>query len=283
MVPVMGRRFTDLSRPERFAAIATYLIIAGGTAVLIAFGAYAYHFYHHPIGDTGDWGAFGAFVSGVAGTALSAFTLAALAFALGLQAQELAESRALAVKQFKILEEQTGTLHKQAFESTFFRLLQRFTAISNRLQKRNVIAGFLRSTDAHFLIDSPTSNLREWVERKYECNYREREHELGPYYRTLFHVIRFVDTADLSDSEKAGYIALARAQLGADELILLFMNVAFHSEGRIGMKPFVERYGLLRHVRNTEFPDYLKPFKDSEIKRSAYQSRAERETAMKEA
>jgi hypothetical protein len=127
----VARKISQLPRPERFAKIAAFLIVAGLCAIFTSVATYVYYFHGHRIGETEDWGAFGAFVSGVAGTALSAFTLAALAFTLVLQADEVAESRELATKQSKILEKQAAILYKQAFESTFFQLLQRFSSISS--------------------------------------------------------------------------------------------------------------------------------------------------------
>jgi hypothetical protein len=100
----MAKKLIDLPRPERFARSAAFLIFFGLLSIFISVGAYVYFFHHHPMGETEDWGAFGAFISGAAGTALSTFTLAALAFTLALQADELAESRRLANEQFKVLE-----------------------------------------------------------------------------------------------------------------------------------------------------------------------------------
>jgi hypothetical protein len=42
----------------------------------------------------------------------------------------------------------------------------------------------------------------------------------------------------------------------SQELVLLFMNVVVSKEGRAGMKSLVERYGLLKHAKDSGFPFY---------------------------
>jgi hypothetical protein len=63
----------------------------------------------------------------------------------------------------------------------------------------------------------PMQDIHTWLEEQYSLAFAEFEPELGPYYRTLYHVIKFVDDAELTDKERNIYISMARAQLGADE------------------------------------------------------------------
>lgn len=274
----MGTRLADLPRPERYAKVAASLITAGLCSIFFCLLAYAYFFHRHPIGETEDWGAFGAFISGVAGTALSAFTLAALAFTLALQSHELAESRELAKKQSIILEKQSGILYRQGFESTFFQLLDRFTRISNSLNDNCTLTNLADALKLAYGYEQPMGNL-ERLEKAYSETYENYEHQLGPYYRTFYHVIKFVDTAELNPDEKAIYISLARAQIGSQEVALLFINVVAGKEGRVGLKPLVEKYGLLKHAKTTAFPNYVGSLKVTAVSADSYLSRAERQAA----
>ena len=80
---------------------------------------------------------------------------------------------------------------------------------------------------------------------------------LGHYFRTLYHVIKFVDESDAlklenADADKKNrrrYTSLVRAQLSAFELELLFYNgISPYGEK---FKPLIEKYGLLENF-NTE-------------------------------
>jgi len=84
---------------------------------------------------------------------------------------------------------------------------------------------------------------RDEVLTFYEDFYNEHETLLAPYFRNLYHVIKFVKTSDIQDKRR--YTSLARAQLSKHELFLLFYD-CLSSQGK-GFKPLVEEFGLLEH------------------------------------
>jgi hypothetical protein len=256
-------------RPDRYARIALYLVIVGVFAVVGCGLLYLVFFHSESVGETSAWGAFGDFVSGIAGTILAGATLVALALTLSLQARELDASR-------RLLKLQATTLHKQAFEATFFQLLHRFTAISEAQQKSLVYLGAQVLVALKQLAPTEKDRLVK-LQTAYTDSYRHHESAVGPYYRIFYHVINFVDAAELTAKEKADYISLARAQLGANELRMLFMNVVALDEGRTGLKPLVEKYGLLKHARNVAFDECIQGLKHSAIHLKAYLSMRERE------
>lgn len=76
--------------------------------------------------------------------------------------------------------------------------------------------------------------------------YVVNQDELGPHFRSLFHIFKLIDGSSFSKGEKVRYSNIARATLGKDQLFLLAVN-CLSSYGK-DFKPLVENYGLLKHV-----------------------------------
>jgi hypothetical protein len=280
-------RFSRKPRPERYASVAAFLISAGLCSVLICLAAYAFFFRHHPMGDSGDWGAFGAFISGAAGTALSAFTLAALAFTLGLQADELAESRKLATQQYATLEKQSATMAQQAFDSAFFNLLERFSRVRDSVQCASVKGPSPEGRRAFLHIynqltvavgrERSQPKRLEQLQQAFILFYENHESDIGPYFRTLYHIFKFVHQASqLTEQQKVNYANIARAQLSDIELCVLFYDGL--TDFATSFKPLIERYGVLKHVNAKHLLHPDDQMDESLYQRSAFQSHEERET-----
>lgn len=265
----------DDARPARFEKIARYLIWTGLVAVVGSAFIYFAAFREHPVGETGDWGAFGDFVSGIAGTALAGATLVAVALTLSLQARELDASR-------RVLRDQARTLNKQTFEATFFQLLQRFTTISAPLHEKSTF-DFFRTAVVRQFVDSHRPNRREDLlgafQNAYAETYGDYEDSMAVYFRTLFHLIKVVEKASISPQDKADYISLIRAQLSTHELVVLFFNTAGSAEGRDGLRPLVEKYGMLKHMKHLTIGHNIDAFRDAAVHADAFRSREEREAA----
>jgi len=88
----------------------------------------------------------------------------------------------------------------------------------------------------------------------YQNFYNKGGHQesLGHYFRTLYHVFKFIDDskAFAEYEDKRRYTSLVRAQLSAYELALLFYNglAPFPAHEANKFKPLIERYGLLEHL-----------------------------------
>ncbi|WP_178897041.1 putative phage abortive infection protein [Bacillus altitudinis] len=71
----------------------------------------------------------------------------------------------------------------------------------------------------------------------YEKLYKEKEEEIGHYYRNLYRIIRFIHDEQFSNNskenekEKKKYIDILRAQLSSMELLMLFYNVVYSKKG----------------------------------------------------
>lgn len=88
--------------------------------------------------------------------------------------------------------------------------------------------------------------LRE-IDIQYSNFYQLNEQILGPLFRTLYHVFRLVSESGLVEPIQVRYANIARGLLGGNFLLLLMLNCLSH-QGR-GFKPYVELFGLLKHVR----------------------------------
>lgn len=108
---------------------------------------------------------------------------------------------------------------------------------------------------------SPRGSFMEQAKAGYNVFYKEHEHELGHYFRHLYHIIKFVDLSEVPDKRR--YTSFVRAQLSSYESLMLFYN-CLSSQGSANFKPLVEKYGLLKHVpRALLQPVLLQLFKPS--------------------
>jgi hypothetical protein len=87
----------------------------------------------------------------------------------------------------------------------------------------------------------------EKTQAAYASFYQSHESEIGHYFRTLYHIVRFVDQSGMSDEEKREYEKFLRAQLSSSELLLLFYN-GLSIYGYSKFKPLIEKYALLEQV-----------------------------------
>ena len=215
--------------------------------------------------DQAKWGQLGDYVGGLLNPLFGFLGFFALLLTIWFQSkelrlsrEELRMSREELAKSALALASQNSTLSQQNFENTFFQLLRRFSEVvadvrygsrSGRDALRSLLVDRLRQI---------YKDLRETADaapvRAYELFFAEQRHELGHYFRTLYHIFNFIDLSALSEEEKSRYANIARAQLSAYELSLLFYN-GIWGEGKVGFKPLVEQYGLLKHLDERDLID----------------------------
>jgi hypothetical protein len=286
---------SESAEARQYKKLAKWFIGISIVAVLGCAGTYLYFFHGRPRGETAEWGAFGSYFSGVAGTVLAGFTLAALALTLGLQAKELAESRALANKQSKILEKQSATMAQQAFDSVFFNLLDRFNLVRDdvtcearrptpdRLGDEIYVATGREALNKMYQglakdmqgITGPRNRLTD-IQSYFDRFYLRYEPELGPYFRTLYHIFKFVHNAEqLTEQQRINYANIARAQLSSTELCIIFYDGLTTLGDKF--KPLIQGYGILKHLNGTILLLESDKTDESLYLRSAFESQEERE------
>src|SRR5262245_9629364 len=90
--------------------------------------------------------------------------------------------------------------------------------------------------------------------------YRRNEASLGPYFRTLYHAIKLIDTqAQLDTQQKRVYANILRSQLSEHAVIALAVNCCSSTLAK-GMVPFVVKYHLLKHLPDDQRTALLRDF-----------------------
>jgi hypothetical protein len=215
-----------------------------------------------------DLSRLGSFLQGTTGVlwGLAGLTLVYVAF-LGQQLQILHQKEDLrltreAFKQQQVeMELQTEEFENQRFDTTFFALLgahqdlvksseidtgrgpkagaEAFGMLLNRISER------YREERAR---DTRTPSL-DIAKRVYLEEFRNYEGMLGPYFHSLYHILKFVDDRQLPvdrADERRRYTNFLRARLSFSELIILFYGGL--SEQGAGMRSLIERHALLKHL-----------------------------------
>lgn len=213
--------------------------------------------------DTESMGQFGDLFGGI--TALfTAWAFAGVVWAgllqrrdLGLQAKELADTREVLKKQQEVMDAQQRAVARQQFEASFFQLLQLSRTVTieiGQLVTHARGAGALEGF-ADYMVnvasrgDAPASAAQEMegLRQVYDSIYQPHESDLGPYFRTLYHVYKLIDTAPgLNEDEKFEYGNLVRAQISSKAATVIAVNGLFENGRKF--KPLIEKYRILKHM-----------------------------------
>jgi hypothetical protein len=230
-------------------------VILPSIAVLLTFSVVSVYFHYFSGGvlvEHDKWGQFGDYLGGVLNPIFGFLGFIALLLTLKLQRQELKLSTEELAKSAKALELQNKALVRQNFENTFFQLLRRHGDLASEVSTNDHIGR--RAFDVLYkrlrYYYGNITNCEDINERaiiSYEDFFSEYHYLLAHYFRVLYHVFKFIDTSQLSEDDKSNYANIARAQLSSYELCLMFYN-GICGEGKVGLKPLIEKYGLLKHL-----------------------------------
>jgi len=223
--------------------------------------------------DRSDLAAYGNFLQGAVASvwSLAAFLFIFVAF-LG-QQEELEHSRNQAATQEK-------TAAQQRFENSFFNLVRLHRTILDRVNATRHDGERVGGSEAFRVLYNALQ--REWetvknsgandldkIQAAYASFYRYSESEIGHFFRTLYHIVRFVDQSNMPDEEKQNYEKFLRAQLSSIELLLLFYN-GLSRYGWKKFKPLIEKYALLEQVPKSQLLD---PTHENLYEPTAFQER----------
>jgi len=219
----------------------------------------------------------------MAGTVASIWSLAGLFFIyvafLGQKQQLLNQQLEIMYSQLEVkftrlelsgqkqeMMEQNNTLRQQKFENTFFQLLNLFNSIVNSLDIRNrqtlvvttsgrdcfVVFHKRLANHLYSVLNGVTpvrkdlseATIEQTVEA-YDKLYSADKSDMSHYFRTIYHIIKFIDKSKIENKKQ--YISIARAQLSSYEQILIFYN-CLHENGIEKFKPLIEKYALLKNI-----------------------------------
>lgn len=213
-------------------------------------------------GTFGDmFGAVNALFSGLAFASLI-YTILLQRQELHLQRTELRLTRSELEGQRQQLAAQTEVLRQQAFENTFFQLLQLLNETVNGMDFPGPDGRLIEKRDCFsFIYDELGRAYQQSVAQGaalgsvaevYAEVYRQYQGDIGHYFRTLYNAIKFVHQSSVTD--KKLYTNLIRAQLSRQELLMLFYNCQTPF-GQEKFRPLVERYALLKTLHQEELLD----------------------------
>lgn len=157
---------------------------------------------------------------------------------------------------------QNKTLLNQKFENTFFQLVTLFNSIINSLDLRRkdnktVIATGRDCFEKFYTSlriktkNSLGENIRlressiEQVVQAYDEVYHKNKSDLSHYFRTIYHIYKFIDDSNIENKKR--YASIARAQLSSYEQVLLFYN-CLHDHGLKKFKPLIEEYAVFKNI-----------------------------------
>ena len=261
------------SREKETAKLSKIFAVLFTIGTFVAIGLLILDYVGHQEGMK-DLGTFGDFFGGVLNPILSFVTVVALAITFILQHAQIHDGRTQAAETRRIAQQ-------QMFESTLFNMVAlhnstveqlHFTPASldfnkstvgqqkahngTEIKGRAVFAAVLEKmreqSDSQILI----SGDREGEPRKaYEIIQSRYNFILGHYFRNLFQVLHFIDKFcplenDLSWSLeiRKQYTKILRAQLSANELVLLYFNCYDELVDDGTFRRLLIKYTFLEHI-----------------------------------
>lgn len=210
-----------------------------------------------------DLGNFGSYLQGTTASFWSLAGLLIIFVAFLAQKEQLKQQQAELARQEQQFRSQQESIKRQNFESAFFQLLSLHN--QNVIQLRGTVDGIEvegRACFEKWFNQIFRKDFDSWIKRNpgrdakvvetasdyYLSFHKTNRANFSHYFRTLYHVFKFVKFGDIPDGEKKRYASLARAQLSANELAFLFYNgISPHG---VQFKPLIEEFGLMEHLED---------------------------------
>ncbi len=208
-------------------------------------------------GQFGDaFGAFNALVSAFAFTCL-VVAIFLQKKELKLQREELTATREVLGKQHEQFALQTDSMKKQAFENTFFQLLNLHNEIVNAAsalgatEKGRGCLDYLYNdrlrgyhSSANNTFGGSDSDALKIIKAGYNDFNEVYQARIGHYFRNLYNIIKFVKNSEVSD--KRLYTNVIRAQLSSSEMGLLFYSCLWYENRYMSskFKKMIEEFSL---------------------------------------
>jgi hypothetical protein len=235
------------------------LVVSGLVAAGYGYTAFIGRHYLWQV-DKNELSALGNFLQGAVASlwSLAAFVFIYVAF-LG-QQEELHRHEAMSAQ--------------ERFESIFFELVRIHHSLVAEMQIVNPQnLGVIRGRSCfHFVYETlrqiydaqeieetergmrphrSTESMLTSLDVTYKRLYQSYQEELGHLFRNLYHVVLFVDSAQVPVAEQKRYMKMLRAQLSSRELLVLFYN-CLSELGNQKFKPLIEKYAFLEQLPTRE-------------------------------
>ncbi len=261
--------------------------------LIIVLGTYFYSFHNVLSTDKSEWGTFGDFVGGTLNPIFAFLSLFAIIYTIRIQTEELEysreelkatkeeleKSRIAQQEQSESFKIQNESIKLQAFENTFFQLVNALIDTKNNISVNIKKGAFFRNNDgeAH-----PSYSINNLYAKDIKLNVNEDKEfksyeavkiylqilkynstELTPiiyekfnelyggytstYFGQIYQILKFIKNSPITEEKKQDYVNLFRAQFTKEELEFLF----YHCLGEVGsrkFKPLVEEFQFFEHI-----------------------------------
>ncbi|WP_419963870.1 putative phage abortive infection protein [Pantoea vagans] len=220
--------------------------------VIILSALVLFYFKAHEKLSTGKislYGTLGDYFGGISNPILAFITFSAVLFTVYLQLKQSHESK------------------KLNFEGTFFNMLTLFVTTRSKLKYKEFEGEecFGKVIDDKFLAKKefdyssiltdpdkkPFKSKKSTIDsakKIYTQFNKNNNHYLGHYFRTLYRILKIIDSSDLDLEDKVAYSRILRAQLSTDELSLLFLNSLKDVCDKGNFQRLLYRYCMLEHL-----------------------------------
>lgn len=124
--------------------------------------------------------------------------------------------------------------------------------------------GEYNSKTGEYPVTQKTRNLVKVLDIYNDKYWKYYEENMGPYFRLIYNILRHIEKMDFTKEStqeekikemqlKIDYAKILRAHLSSAEVKLLMYNCAsVHGDG---LKGWIEKYSMLRHIRRDDYTD----------------------------
>lgn len=234
----------------RFALISTLIVLILNLFLRLDIGAFA----NLKLGDFGD------FFGGVLNPILTFLMFIGLIITIIIQKNELALSRIEFNRTANALKEQSDSSKQQIFDNSFFNLLKIHGDTLESLKFNDkVLHCALNYNQDDSIGRAAISSVLSWISNfdhegiekiheHYQYLQDNENHIVGHYFRGFYQILKFIDDAEILDSEKEKYSRIFRAQLSTNELALLYFNCLCPSVDDGKFKELLIKFKMLEHI-----------------------------------
>lgn len=319
---------TDIEKNSKKLKNLNWLLYVAIALLIVTIGFYFFNFNNGFSTERSDWGTFGDFVGGTLNPLFAFLSLFAIIYTIRIQTEELEysreelkatkeeleKSRIAQEEQSQSFKIQNESIKQQAFENTFFQLVNALIDTKNNISV-NVKGSFHRDAngkghtfysinnlkakeiklnaneDKEFksyeaikiYLQILNSNINKITPAIYDRFNKDYEGYTGTYFGQIYQILKFIKSSSIAETKKQDYVNLFRAQFTKEELEFLF----YHCLGEIGskrFKPLVEEFEFFEHISlNDEIKknitDYeIKAFGDNKEIRELFHKNMEEKT-----
>lgn len=234
-----------MERPYKF--FFWTLVIVSMVALI---GVYVWRLWKLQFATTPDaFGLFGDYVGGVLGAFTGLVSVVFLYYTYK--------------KQTEIFETQRNQTETQQFEQTFFHLLDNFSMLRQQMNnKTEGTQGLAYIHSVRLLIEKDIDKIcnqkgafddlnsletRRKIEEVYDTAFITESDQLGHYFRSLYHLLKYIKEHCPKDEDKKLYFDLVQAQMNTDELYLTCIN-GISNYGRKKLHPLLNDSSFLENL-----------------------------------